>query len=207
MRIAGSNGQTTQRALRRAAIELISQHGYHGISLRLLAEHVGLQAGSLYNHIKSKQDLLFMLLKSIQEDLVVSAEQKVLPQRGTMSRLTTFVKHHIEFHTSRKAEVFIGNMELRSLEPDNLKVMIDLRKRYELILRSIVLAGMEERLFDVTDAKITTFAILGMLNSIPTWYDPKGELTIPELQDRYVDLVLNMLHKSEVVPAKKAAKK
>lgn len=67
MRIAGSNGQTTQRALRRAAIELISQHGYHGISLRLLAEHVGLHTGSLYNHIKSKQDLLFMLLKSIHK--------------------------------------------------------------------------------------------------------------------------------------------
>jgi AcrR family transcriptional regulator len=207
MRIAGSNGQTTQRALRRAAIELISQHGYHGISLRLLAEHVGLQAGSLYNHIKSKQDLLFMLLKSIQEDLVVGAEQKVLPQRGTLARLTTFVKYHIEFHTSRKAEVFIGNMELRSLEPENLKVMIDLRKRYELILRSIVLAGMDEGIFDVTDAKITTFAILGMLNAIPNWYDPKGELTIPELQDRYVDLVLNMLHKSGGVPEKKASRK
>lgn len=199
MRIAGSNGRTTQRALRKAAIELISQHGYHGISLRMLADHVGLQAGSLYNHIKSKQDLLFMLLRSIQEDLIRNADDKLEPVRGTLPRLCVFVKQHIEFHTMRKAEVFIGNMELRSLAPENYAVIIGLRKKYEMMLRDIVQAGIDECIFSVPEAKITSFAILGMINGVSNWYQPKGGFTIAELEDRYTEMVLDLLRTSDEI--------
>jgi hypothetical protein len=37
--------------------------------------------------------------------------------------------------------------------------------------------------FEGLDAKIVTFGILGMLNSIPRWYRPEGRLTIKEVSD------------------------
>ncbi|HBD34856.1 MAG TPA: TetR/AcrR family transcriptional regulator, partial [Cupriavidus sp.] len=48
-----------------------------------------------------------------------------------MERLRRFVKFHIEWHTARKEEVFIGNMELRSLSAMQYERVASLRKRYE----------------------------------------------------------------------------
>ena len=49
------------QAIRDAGLRLIYRHGYEVMSLRQLAREVGIQAGSLYNHISTKQQLLFEL--------------------------------------------------------------------------------------------------------------------------------------------------
>ncbi|WP_373237574.1 TetR/AcrR family transcriptional regulator [Cohaesibacter celericrescens] len=56
-RISGSGGEKTLHAIYDASIELIYQNGYEAVSLRQLAGTVGIQVGSLYNHIASKQEL------------------------------------------------------------------------------------------------------------------------------------------------------
>src|ERR671935_3097822 len=45
--------------LTREAARLFAQKGYHGTSIGDLAEAMGVQKGSLYAHIASKQDLLY----------------------------------------------------------------------------------------------------------------------------------------------------
>ena len=62
-RTVGSNGPKTMEAIRKAGLRLIHSQGYEAMSLRQLAAEVGIQAGSLYNHITTKQDLLFDLIK------------------------------------------------------------------------------------------------------------------------------------------------
>ena len=44
--------------LTRVAARLFSERGYHGTSMQHLAEALGLQRGSLYAHIGSKEELL-----------------------------------------------------------------------------------------------------------------------------------------------------
>src|SRR5271154_5075996 len=70
MRTPGSNGAETWRNLRSAAIRLLSEHGYEAMNLRMLAKTIGVQVGSLYNYIESKQQLLFWLLKEGVEGLL-----------------------------------------------------------------------------------------------------------------------------------------
>ncbi|MBT7416560.1 MAG: TetR family transcriptional regulator, partial [Rhodobacteraceae bacterium] len=54
-------------------------------------------------------------------------------------------------------------------------------------------------IFSVEDPKITSFAILGMLKEVGTWFDGEGRLTKDEIIALYRDLVLRMLG----VPASK----
>src|SRR5437763_5736442 len=49
--------------LTRQAARLFAEKGYHGTSIGDLAEAMGVQKGSLYAHIESKQDLLYETLR------------------------------------------------------------------------------------------------------------------------------------------------
>ena len=62
-RTAGSHGPATLAAIRKSGLRLIYHHGYEALTLRELAADVGILSGSLYNHIKTKQDLLFTLVR------------------------------------------------------------------------------------------------------------------------------------------------
>ena len=57
-------------AIRKAGLRLIFEHGYSAMSLRQLAAAVGIQAGSLYNHISTKQELLFDLVQDHVNELL-----------------------------------------------------------------------------------------------------------------------------------------
>ena len=192
-------GEITQKAIREAAIRLIARHGYHGVSVRTLADETGIQAASLYNHIENKQDLLFVLLRGIMEELVAEVAEKVAREQGTLAKLCTFVAAHVEFHARRRPEVFIGTMELRSLLPENRTVLVALRDRHEELLQSLVDAGVRERAFSVPSPRITTFAILAMLNGVANWYRANGRHSIADLQRIHLELTLNMLGTSPAV--------
>src|SRR5947208_15793245 len=62
-RTIGSHGPKTMEAIGKAGLRLLFEHGYAAMSLRQLAAEVGMQSGSLYNHISTKLELLFVLIR------------------------------------------------------------------------------------------------------------------------------------------------
>lgn len=54
----GSKGQQTRERLLEAALQQFVIHGYHGASMRQIAEAAGLALGGIYNHFSSKEELL-----------------------------------------------------------------------------------------------------------------------------------------------------
>jgi len=200
LRTTGSKGETTERMLRKAGIRLIAKHGFEAMSLRALAKEVGLQAGSLYNYIDNKQDFLFSILASIIRDLVEELSVNLSRIEDPRERLRAFVDLHITFHTRRKEEVFIGNMELRSLTPENLREILRMRDAYEKVLEDIIRDGIEAGYFKSPDAGTAKLAILAMLTGVSTWYRPSGKHKIGTLIEHYVDFTFGLLHATEHVP-------
>ena len=85
-RTIGSHGPKTMEAIRRAGLRLIFEHGYEAMSLRQLAAEVGIQAGSLYNHISTKQELLFDLVQDHINELLRQLDRALAGQRRGRSR-------------------------------------------------------------------------------------------------------------------------
>ncbi|MFA5537972.1 MAG: TetR/AcrR family transcriptional regulator [Gemmobacter sp.] len=192
-------------ALRKAGVQLIAQHGYEAVSLRMLAKEVGIQAGSLYNYISNKQQFLFDLLASIIRDLLEEMTQALEGLTDPSERMRVFIRLHIDFHTRRKEEVFIGNMELRSLTPENADAIRQMRDEYEGILRAIIRDGCEAGQFRCTDPAIVKLAIITMLTAIATWYRPEGRRKIETLTAEYTTLVFLMLRADGAEPNTLAA--
>jgi AcrR family transcriptional regulator len=78
-RRAGSTGAETAEKLRNVALELFAQSGYAAVSMRAIAAATGVQAGAIYNHFPTKQDLLNELLQVHMETLLSSWEEAEEP--------------------------------------------------------------------------------------------------------------------------------
>ncbi len=195
-RTIGSSGPKTMEAIRKAGLRLIFERGYEAMSLRQLAAEVGIQAGSLYNHISTKQELLFDLIKDHINELLRQLDRTLQGKEEPLERLRAFVAFHVTYHMTRKREVFIANSELRSLEPKNYDVIVALRGRYEKRLADILADGVAKGVFEVADVQVATFAIIALLTGLCTWYRPGGRLTREAIVDAHEKLVL-----SGVMPA------
>ncbi len=190
-RIAGSSGARTAEAIRRAALRLIWRQGYAAMNLRDLAAEVGIQPSSLYNHIETKQALLFDLVHDHLTALL-AATDAALEAAGpdTLERLRAFAAHHVLYHLEKRAEVYIANSELRALDPPNHGRVVALRRAYEARLITLLEAGMAEGRLAVADITVAAYAILAMLTGVCTWYRPGGRLSNAEIVDQHVALVM-----------------
>lgn len=184
-RTVGSSGPKTLAAIRQAGLELIYRHGYEAVSLRRLAAEVGLREGSLYNHIASKQELLFSLVDDHMDRLLAAMREAMEGVSGGEESLRAFVTFHLRYHMQRQAEVFVINSELRSLDEKGLAVIVGKRDAYEAVLIGIL--GD----FPGTDSRIAAKGIIAMLTGVCTWFKPEGRLTADEIVPLYIDLVMN----------------
>ena len=189
-RTTGSDGARTEEAIRQAAIDLIAARGFEAMTLRELAEKVGLQAGSIYRYFPSKAQLLVALLVEHLQFLLEQWRLERPVDAGPTEQLRAFVDFHIRSHTLRRREVFVANMELRSLAPDDYRRVVALRKRYEQQLTRILAAGCASGDFTLSDPKVSTFAILAMLTGVGTWFKESGRLGKRELIQMYTRMVL-----------------
>ena len=190
-RTIGSHGPTTLEAIRKAGVRLIFERGYEAMSLRQLAAEVGIQAGSLYNHISTKQDLLFDLVQEHINDLLRELDLALEGKADPVEQLRAFVAFHVSYHMTRKREVFIANSELRSLEAKNYDAVVALRGAYEQRLAQILTEGVSDGVFEVGDIQVATFAIIALLTGLCTWYRPGGRLTRDAIIAAHEKLVLS----------------
>lgn len=206
-RTIGSYGPKTMEAIRKAGLRLIFEHGYEAMSLRQLAAEVGIQAGSLYNHISTKQELLFDLIQDHINELLRQLDRALEGKKEPAERLRAFVVFHVTYHMTRKREVFIANSELRSLEPKNYEAIVALRGAYEQRLAAILADGAEQGVFEVADVQVATFAIIALLTGLCTWYRPGGRLTKEAIIDAHEKLVLSGVMPSPATPSARSRRK
>src|SRR5690606_37194366 len=200
-RTVGSSGIKTLQAIHAAGLELIYRHGYEAMSLRDLAAAVGIQQGSLYNHIANKQGLLFDLVRNHLEQLIEALDHALNGVEGSEARLRAFVHFHVHYHMVRRAEVFVVNNELRSLGPDNYKQIVAMRRTYEARLAAILEEGIREGVFATLDVPVTTYILIGMLTGICDWCREDGRRSEENILDIYDRLVLSGLRTKDTAAA------
>lgn len=180
----------TWQALYPAAIDLFYERGYEAATLRQLAAALGVQAGSIYNYVSSKQELLYTIIRSVMEQLIEQSRAVAEAPGNVLERLRRLVEHTVIFHATHTKEVFIGNHELRSLEPANLAAIMALRDAFERIYQELLHEGMRQGVFITTDVKVTSYALLSMSTGVSRWYRPNGRLDAPCIATLYADLAI-----------------
>jgi len=180
----------TKQQIFRSALELFALQGYDATSARQLAARVGIEAGSLYNHISSKQDLLFQLIQKATYDLIVTVSAAIeAAGAGPVERLAAGVRAHVIFYCVNSTQALVGERELRALSPENFAETRKQRDEYERLFITILEEGIRRELFRPLDSHTICFGILGLSN-VALWYSPGGRLTDAEIADSYADFVM-----------------
>ena len=192
-RIAGKITEQTVQDMKRAATRLIARHGFEGMNLRQLAEATGVKAGSFYNHIASKEELLYTLLAGTMDELHAGLDAALQGVQDPADALARFVAFHIGFHAERRDEVFIGNAELRSLSAEHRAAIVARRDAYEERLRAILRQGQRQGAFAPGDLRVAAAALIAMLSGVCTWYRADGRLGVPALVRQYTRMALGLV--------------
>jgi AcrR family transcriptional regulator len=180
---------TRRSELTREAAKLFAQKGYHGTSIGDIAEALGVQKGSLYSHIKSKDDLLWETLSegatafhaaldAIPDD-VAPAEKIRLALRGHLR----VVAEQLDVAT-----VFV--QEWRYLEDARRDRFVAERRRYEERIRELLREGRDlGELRSDLDVGSAARLLLSAVNWAYTWLRPGRDTD--DLADRFFALLID----------------
>lgn len=193
VRTVGSNGPKTHEAIMVEGLRLIYEHGYDALTIRQLATAVGLTQGAIYNHIRSKQDLLFVLVRDHMIGRIANLEVTLANKDDPLERVIAFIEFHLTYNVTRRKDVFIGSSELRSLERPNRAIVLELRQRYQNMFVDIIDGANKAGAISVQDVKVTAYAILAMLTGVCDWYTPTKGLPFEKLVELHTQLVLKGL--------------
>jgi AcrR family transcriptional regulator len=178
----------------RAAARLFSERGYHGTSMQHLADALGLQRGSLYAHIGSKQELLFDVVDEGADRFLARGREAVDMPGPAGPRLRRLLVGHVETAIEHldSATVFLN--EWRYL-PVDLRALIQVKRdTYEDMVRTIVSDGIARGDFRTdTDVGFAVRLVLSAGNWIYTWYRPGGDLGPEEIGERFAELLIRGL--------------
>ncbi len=142
-----------------AAARMFRAKGYHGTSVRDIAESVGLLKGSLYHYIRSKEELLARLFDGALEGTVRELEAIAVREASASDRLRDMVKAYVRAVTANLDAVGLYLREWRSLPAPDLRRLRAKRHVMRALFEDVIAQGVRAREFAAGDEKIATLAI------------------------------------------------
>ncbi|MDY7099831.1 MAG: TetR/AcrR family transcriptional regulator [Actinomycetota bacterium] len=174
-----------------AAIDAMFENGYHGTSVRQIAERANMSVANVYYYFPSKHDLLFRFMANSADQLLAQLEDMLhRTEPDPAHRLAAAVRLFVIRHTVRQAAALVAVTELRSLEEEARIAVVAKRNAVEGLFRRIVQHGVEEGVFTTADVRLSVRAILDMGSSVSAWYRAGGSLSGEQIADRYAEMAL-----------------
>lgn len=184
--------EPTAAALVAASVHVMAVHGYDGTSVRDIAAAAGTSPGILYHHFGSKQRLLATLLDR-GLDLLIAATEQALDLAGDVpaDRLRAVVGAHVRIHLESQRESFLGNSELRALEPASRQLVVAKRDVQQRIFDRVVRDGVRRGEFKAPHAEDAARFITSACTAVAAWYRPGGPLSQDEIVRRHQEIALD----------------
>jgi len=172
---------------------LFKEKGYHNTSMQDLADALGMQKGSLYYYIDSKEELLRELLEQATSILGAQIDEIYAAELSPTEKLRRALENHGRVIMDHLNLVTVYLQEYRSLSPERLTEALATRKHYEQRLMQILEDGIASGEFRPVDVKMTVFGFLGMLNWTHQWFNPDGTLSSTQIAAMLADLALQAI--------------
>jgi AcrR family transcriptional regulator len=191
-------GMGTRQAIYEAALDAFAENGYAGASLRDIARRVGIEVASLYNHIDSKEELLFRIIETTSNEMIEELRTVIdaTPLDDPRQRLVRATAMNITYHASHPRNSFIGNVELRSLKPDHYSQAIRWRHDVEAIFIALAQECVDAGFLPAdAQVKLVAYHLLALGTTVPAWFDQSGPLTPDDIAASASELVLHGLRK------------
>lgn len=181
----------------RTAAELFREKGYVASSMRDLAQKLGIEAASLYSHIRSKEEILHNICFDMAAEFRKSLEEVEKQKNLTASeRLRRGIMGHVQVMARDLTASAVFMNEHRHLSQPFLRDFLLLRINYINRFKTIIEDGVRSGEFKSNiDVKLAVMTLFSSFNWMPQWYDPGGVVDSVELGRQLNDVLVNGLKK------------
>jgi AcrR family transcriptional regulator len=186
----GKNNSKKEVIIKKAA-SLFKSKSYSASSMRELAEVVGVEAPSLYNHIGSKSELLQEICFKIGNQFTNQIEKIKNSNGNTVEKIEAIIRFHIETMADNFDEVYVANHEWKHLKEPHLTDFLNIRRNYERSLMNFIETGVEQKEIKPVNSYVSVLTILSAVRGIEFWQRSKKNVPLQVLEDDMVQQLLN----------------
>lgn len=179
-----------------AAVELFVKKGFHKTTVREIANDFGMSMGSLYDYIRTKEDILFLVCdhisKSVSEKLEISSD----PQKDAAINLKNAIRDYFTVMDEIQDYMLLLYQETKSLKRKDRDYITSAEKELTAMFEKIIMQGIKQKVFNLNrnSAKIVSHNIMvqGQMWAFRRWVLQKN-FSLKNYIKLQTELTLNAL--------------
>lgn len=186
---SGKNASKKDIIIKKAAL-LFRTKGFNAASMRELAEAVGVEAPSLYNHIGSKSELLQAICFKVATEFTTQLDETENINTGITNKIELIIRFHINMMLEEFDEVFVANHEWKHLQEPFLSNFLNQRRGYEKKLVTLIEEGIKKKELKNINPYVAILTLLSAVRGLEFWQRHKKNISTKVLED---DMVTHLL--------------
>lgn len=173
------------------AAKLFKEKGYSAVTMRDIAQAMDIKAASLYNHIKSKQEILVLIVIEIAEEFTNVMNEVVCSKDSAIKKIERIIQLHVDITLRDSNALACLNNDWMHLTDSDLEYFIKMRNDYEDNFKDIVKKGIQDNEIKNLNLDVIIFSILSTLRTLYIWYNKTNKLRSKALSDTMIKVLLN----------------
>ncbi len=177
----------------RGAITLFKEKGFHKTTTREIAKESGFSIGTLYEYIRTKEDVLFLVCDAIYERVKDRLEGSIDLNKPSIENLISVVKSYFYLMDDMQEEVLIMYQEVKSLKKETKEYVLQKERDMVDMLKHMMVTCMPQ---DISEKDATLLAnnifIQGQMWGFRRWMLQK-EFTLEDYVKRQIHFLLQAL--------------
>ena len=194
-KIKSNKSNTRKDVIISKAARLFREKGYSATSMRDLAEHVGVEAASLYNHIKSKAEILQEICFKTANQFMNHITELELSDQKSITKVESILRFHINQMVNHYEEVYVMDREWKHLTDPYLSNMQSQRRSYRQRIAAIIEEGIRKGEIKDIDAPTAVLIMLHAVSGIESWHRSVKRIGSEMLEDNMVMILVEGLKK------------
>ncbi len=166
--------------------QLMAHLGYHGTSMRDLAQVTGRSLSGLYHYFSNKEELLFLINQRGFTSLLDMSNRLLIDDLRPEQRLSKLISNHVTYFIDHLSEMRIMTSGTMEMNEQRSQILWKLKQEYTQLAQNIVGEYMRSQTdVDYPDDVISrkTYLLYGMMNWIFGWYSATDHGTAQEVAD------------------------
>jgi AcrR family transcriptional regulator len=179
----------------RKAASMFREKGFAATSMRDLAETVGIEAASLYNHIRSKNEILEAICFDVANVFNTNLEKIENSDLPIIEKIESLLRFHIRQMIENYEEVYVSDREWKHLSEPYLSNFQNQRRNYRKKFAAIITKGIEKNEIRKIDASTAVLILLHAISGIESWHRSKTKISGAELEENMLKIMIDGLRK------------
>ena len=179
--------------IQQKAAELFRRHGYANTGMRMLAEALGIEAPSLYNHIAGKTALLQGICQSMGDAFETQLQQVRLHNGEPVAKIESILRFHIKLMMTSFDEMYIVQHEWKHLAEPYRSKFLQLRLHYEEQMAAIIQQGIDNGSFAPLHPRVAVLTMLSAIRGIEFWQRHPAGIEANTLENNMITMLMQAL--------------